>query len=103
MPSEPIPVSLEKTLLSTRKPWSSDKCQCSTFIFTAAMPSRLRLSTSIGMKWRLDRKSTRLNFCHLGISYAVFCLKKQKKKKKKIKRHEPIVTRYICTHANLRR
>src|SRR5436853_7746875 len=27
-----------------------------------------------------DRKSTRLNFSHLGISYAVFCLKKKKKK-----------------------
>src|SRR5258705_1688473 len=27
---------------------------------------------------RLDRKSTRLNSSHLGISYAVFCLKKQK-------------------------
>src|ERR1039458_10523143 len=25
-----------------------------------------------------DRKSTRLNFSHLGISYAVFCLKKKK-------------------------
>src|SRR5258705_9416035 len=31
-----------------------------------------------------DRKSTRLNSSHLGISYAVFCLKKKKKKKKKI-------------------
>src|SRR5205814_5501969 len=31
----------------------------------------------------LDRKSTRLNSSHLGISYAVFCLKKKKKKKKK--------------------
>src|SRR5438045_9566312 len=29
---------------------------------------------------RLDRKSTRLNSSHLGISYAVFCLKKKKKK-----------------------
>src|SRR5437899_6228928 len=28
----------------------------------------------------LDRKSTRLNSSHLGISYAVFCLKKKKKK-----------------------
>src|SRR5205814_9276523 len=27
-----------------------------------------------------DRKSTRLNSSHLGISYAVFCLKKKKKK-----------------------
>src|SRR5437899_5362144 len=26
-----------------------------------------------------DRKSTRLNSSHLGISYAVFCLKKKKK------------------------
>src|SRR5258705_4891097 len=27
-----------------------------------------------------DRKSTRLNSSHLGISYAVFCLKKKKQK-----------------------
>src|SRR5262245_62624652 len=31
---------------------------------------------------RRDRKSTRLNSSHLGISYAVFCLKKKKKKNK---------------------
>src|SRR5690349_23438670 len=30
---------------------------------------------------RLDRKSTRLNSSHVEISYAVFCLKKKKKKK----------------------
>src|SRR2546426_7914581 len=30
-----------------------------------------------------DRKSTRLNSSHLVISYAVFCLKKKKKKNKK--------------------
>src|SRR5205814_4676098 len=34
---------------------------------------------------REDRKSTRLKSSHLGISYAVFCLKKKKKKKKKHK------------------
>src|SRR5437899_3762118 len=28
-----------------------------------------------------DRKSTRLNSSHLGISYAVFCLKKKKNQK----------------------
>src|SRR5262245_65943789 len=33
---------------------------------------------------RRDRKSTRLNSSHLGISYAVFCLKKKKKKKQHI-------------------
>src|SRR5436853_5172503 len=30
----------------------------------------------------LDRKSTRLNSSHLGISYAVFCLKKKKELRK---------------------
>src|SRR5438045_5753677 len=40
---------------------------------------------TLGTDNRLDRKSTRLNSSHLGISYAVFCLKK---KKKKIKRKQ---------------
>src|SRR5690348_17728457 len=33
----------------------------------------------------IDRKSTRLNSSHPSISYAVFCLKKKKKTKKKTK------------------
>src|SRR5205814_7949151 len=37
----------------------------------------------------VDRKSTRLNSSHLGISYAVFCLKK----KKKIKNRIPNITK----------
>src|ERR1039458_10516700 len=32
---------------------------------------------------RIDRKSTRLNSSHLGISYAVFCLKKKQKEQNK--------------------
>src|SRR5690606_40033618 len=38
----------------------------------------------VGMPRRLqiDRKSTRLNFSHVKISYAVFCLKKKKTNKK---------------------
>src|SRR5256885_16832127 len=32
----------------------------------------------------VDRKSTRLNSSHLVISYAVFCLKKKKKKNKNL-------------------
>src|SRR5262245_63977263 len=32
----------------------------------------------LGPPARQDRKSTRLNSSHLGISYAVFCLKKKK-------------------------
>src|SRR2546430_8889582 len=34
-----------------------------------------------GRELRRDRKSTRLNSSHSQISYAVFCLKKKKKKK----------------------
>src|SRR5688572_31456724 len=36
----------------------------------------------------LDRKSTRLNSSHSQISYAVFCLKKKKKIKNKIKKSQ---------------
>src|SRR5437899_12910607 len=38
-----------------------------------------------------DRKSTRLNSSHLGISYAVFCLKK----KKKIKQTRSLIQHHI--------
>src|SRR5438874_6860518 len=46
----------------------------------------------------LDRKSTRLNSSHVEISYAVFCLKK---KKKKIEHNHKILHpqyRYACDH-----
>src|SRR5262245_62214746 len=36
--------------------------------------------TTVNARLHSDRKSTRLNSSHLGISYAVFCLKKKKKK-----------------------
>src|SRR5690349_22481264 len=35
-----------------------------------------------------DRKSTRLNSSHVEISYAVFCLKKKKKIKKKVHKQD---------------
>src|SRR5437899_8158442 len=38
---------------------------------------------------RGDRKSTRLNSSHLGISYAVFCLKKKKLHPLHLLPHEP--------------
>src|SRR5262245_64956689 len=48
---------------------------------------------SIARAPRQDRKSTRLNSSHLGISYAVFCLKK-KKKNKHNKKYTKKATRY---------
>src|SRR5256885_9829405 len=45
-------------------------------ILTLAQLCRLRIKGTL----RADRKSTRLNSSHLVISYAVFCLKKKKKK-----------------------
>src|SRR5438477_4920322 len=37
---------------------------------------------------RADRKSTRLNSSHMSISYAVFCLKKKKEKKKQLTKND---------------
>src|SRR5688572_31139877 len=45
-----------------------------------------------GLKPDEDRKSTRLNSSHSQISYAVFCLKKKKKREKEqIKSHTSII------------
>src|SRR5262245_63959834 len=43
-------------------------------------PSRVWRHRSAARRQRTDRKSTRLNSSHLGISYAVFCLKKKRSK-----------------------
>src|SRR2546422_8527119 len=43
-----------------------------------------------------DRKSTRLNSSHGYISYAVFCLKKKKKKRNTL--HKPSMTIYNATN-----
>src|SRR5690554_5806104 len=48
--------------------------------------NRVKLGIAVERAWlaadsaRQDRKSTRLNSSHVRISYAVFCLKKKKKK-----------------------
>src|SRR2546426_7540427 len=42
--------------------------------------SHAKGSTALPGACSVDRKSTRLNSSHLVISYAVFCLKKKKKK-----------------------
>src|SRR5687768_17747686 len=47
-------------------------------------PVLFALDTNGRVTGRLDRKSTRLNSSHGYISYAVFCLKKKKKKTQQI-------------------
>src|SRR2546427_1662630 len=44
---------------------------------------------TLNLAERRDRKSTRLNSSHSQISYAVFCLKKKKKKNRTHKSHTP--------------
>src|SRR5438034_4968558 len=46
-----------------------------------AHPQHPRAHLAPRARRHLDRKSTRLNSSHTVISYAVFCLKKKKKKK----------------------
>src|SRR2546422_3434630 len=55
--------------------------------FVNASPEPENEYLSDGITDELDRKSTRLNSSHGYISYAVFCLKK---KKKRYKMHERI-------------
>jgi len=51
--------------------WKSESC--------------LMTGGGIGVDYSTDRKSTRLNSSHITISYAVFCLKKKKKKHARLK------------------
>src|SRR5258707_7386019 len=47
---------------------------------------------------RIDRKSTRLNSSHANISYAVFCLKKKKKKAVLLQLYKRITGASTKTH-----
>src|SRR5260221_8312651 len=56
-----------------------------TTLFRSIHPVHLGILMTVNMEVgltviRIDRKSTRLNSSHTVISYAVFCLKKKKKK-----------------------
>src|SRR5688572_31783650 len=63
------------------RPWEPGQRRHSTLLpWAGSLWSR---GSSAG-EGRIDRKSTRLNSSHSQISYAVFCLKKKKKKTIKI-------------------
>src|SRR6266480_6959212 len=62
--------------------WSSDVCS-SDLVREPAAPVQVgavRPHPAAHRPGVQDRKSTRLNSSHMSISYAVFCLKKKKKK-----------------------
>src|SRR2546430_9724178 len=48
-----------------------------------------------------DRKSTRLNSSHSQISYAVFCLKKKKKKRAPLQRAQRSAQHVTCNDATV--
>src|SRR5947207_15952854 len=53
-------------------------------LMTALYLDVMRPQDRVAVKPHADRKSTRLNSSHTVISYAVFCLKKKKNRKKNI-------------------
>src|SRR2546427_3462145 len=67
-------------------------CRLARRRLSTARPSRTGCATAgigrRGAAGRRDRKSTRLNSSYSQISYAVFCLKKKKKKEIKICTYE---------------
>src|SRR5438045_9791652 len=78
--------------LMIRRPPRSTLFPYTTLFRSAAIASSASAVSTSRMRdlvWdkrsRKDRKSTRLNSSHLGISYAVFCLKKKINRNKKLK------------------
>src|SRR5690348_17885084 len=71
---------LERTTLDTKTGTeNAHRSQCHAYIFGKHLVGDA-LSGAIYEMAIPDRKSTRLNSSHPSISYAVFCLKKKKKK-----------------------
>src|SRR5437868_10027859 len=78
-----------------------------TTLFRSKKPTRRATSASfpdlieaIAISF-LDRKSTRLNSSHVSISYAVFCLKKKKKKptaSQQLSRKAPKTSSHLPPH-----
>src|SRR5207253_8689156 len=54
------------------------------------------LDAVVAHLYGLDRKSTRLNSSHVAISYAVFCLKKKKTRRRITPLHLPLIHHNLC-------
>src|SRR5205814_9730299 len=83
LPSRPPPLhfsqsAINPTLHSFPTRRSSDLTRGASALLFQQSPRGERAIADCGaLQTRRDRKSTRLNSSHLGISYAVFCLKKK--------------------------
>src|SRR5438045_9275107 len=66
---------------STLFPYTTLFRSCSSAVILPRLSALRSNGFFIASSGISDRKSTRLNSSHLGISYAVFCLTKKKKKK----------------------
>src|SRR5204862_8278508 len=73
----PWPAAIARTSTKAGGPWPCGACRR-----TCASNGRRGSPTRFARIWSRDRKSTRLNSSHVEISYAVFCLKKKKKKQR---------------------
>src|SRR3712207_7278620 len=73
-------------------PWRSiSGAECSAYwpASTAAFHVNGDVSHAVGQYGNADRESTRLNYSHANISYAVFCLKKTTRRAMRLSRpHE---------------
>src|SRR5437899_11627080 len=75
--NDPAPTEIYTLSLHDALPISPSSASPSDVLVRAALP--INSAKTPFRNSKLDRKSTRLNSSHLGISYAVFCLKKKKK------------------------
>src|SRR5256885_12156049 len=86
------------TLFRSASP-AQDVSQVATRVHTHHLGVHIRAAASHPRRRAsADRKSTRLNSSHLVISYAVFCLKKKKKKQ-----HSQIVRLTTVDHVRYTR
>src|SRR5205814_10068585 len=86
-----FPTRRSSDLTTSRPPERAWRCCRARLARTGNRPGRVSWRCGRpgnAARWVRDRKSTRLNSSHLGISYAVFCLKKKKKKKKEQRTHK---------------
>src|SRR5688572_32781110 len=77
-------LSLHDALPIFARCFSTSRSSSSLFLRLSAATESNTERNAATFPWtkrQLDRKSTRLNSSHSQISYAVFCLKKKKKKK----------------------